>query len=317
MADLVLDEPDRWLIAALQADGRASPERIAAALGLPPRLAGRRLTALLRSGTVRVTAVPPRDPRDRVSVLRVKVLRGRVDVIAAALARRPDVPFVDITSTGDEVSAIIVSCDGARSRLLFDQFAAANAVTQVTAQTVLRVHAEAHRWRLPVPGRQGLDELAASVRHADVIPVPDDEAEARIRRVLERDGRASAAAVAAGSGVPESTVRRRLREMRAAGTLQTSVLVDPARLGLAVDANLILTVPPGRLDEAARALARHPAVHGVLATTGTANLNVAVWLRDLDELYEFITGNLARLGVSAVETVLVGQPVKRPGVPAA
>jgi hypothetical protein len=33
-------------------------------------------------------------------------------------------------------------------------------------------------------------------------------------------------------------------------------------------------------------------MHGVLATTGTANLNVAVWLRDLDEVYEFITGNL-------------------------
>jgi len=105
--------------------------------------------------------------------------------------------------------------------------------------------------------------------------------------------------------------------MRADGTLRTSVLVDPARLGLTVDANLILTVPPGRLDAVARTLARHPTVHGVLATTGAANLNVAVWLRDLEALYDFITGDLAELGVSAVETVLVGQAVKRSGMSAA
>jgi len=55
--------------------------------------------------------------------------------------------------------------------------------------------------------------------------------------------------------------------MRAAGTLLTSVLVDPARLGLPVGAHLIVALPPGRLDPVARALAGHPAVHGVLATS--------------------------------------------------
>ena len=90
---------------------------------------------------------------------------------------------------------------------------------------------------------------------------------------------------------------------------------SPARLGLPVGARLILTVPPGRLDAAARALAAHPAVHGVLATTGIANLHVTVWLRDLDALYEFITVGLADLDVSAAETILVGRVIKRPGMP--
>lgn len=313
MAYLVFDDLDQRLIAALQLDGRASPEKIASALDLAPRVVARRLSALLRGGGVRVTAVRPRDPRERVSVLRVKVLRGKVDAIAFALAQRSDVPFVDISSTGDEISAIIVSTAGTRSRLLFDQFAAADAVTEVTAQTILRVHAEAHHWRLPVLGQRAREMLSPQVQPAAFIPVPADETEARIRAVLADDGRASAAAIAVRAGIPATTVRRRLHAMGEAGTLQSGVLVDPARLGLHVDANLVLTIPPARLDAVASTLASHPAVHGLFATTGVANLNVAVWLPGLDELYNFLTRDLASLDVTAAETVLVGEAVKRPG----
>jgi hypothetical protein len=65
-----------------------------------------------------------------------------------------------------------------------------------------------------------------------------------------------------------------------------------------VDADLLLTVPTARLDPVARALAVHPAVHGVLATTGAANLSVAVWLPGLDQLYDILTQELAALGVT-------------------
>jgi len=39
---------------------------------------------------------------------------------------------------------------------------------------------------------------------------------------------------------------------------------------------------------------------------------IAVWLRNLEHLYQFITGDLAHLGVSNVDTVLIGRTVKRP-----
>jgi len=60
-------------------------------------------------------------------------------------------------------------------------------------------------------------------------------------------------------------------------------------------------------------MAAHPAVHGALATTGPSNLDIAVWLRDLDHLYEFITRDVASLGITSVDTMLVGSAFKRPG----
>ncbi|WP_234355019.1 Lrp/AsnC family transcriptional regulator [Streptomyces rimosus] len=89
--------------------------------------------------------------------------------------------------------------------------------------------------------------------------------------------------------------------------------MDPKRLGLLIDANLLMQVPPDHLDTVGRTLARHPAVHGAFATTGAANLHAAVWVRDLAALYRLITHDLAGLGISGVETLLVGHAVKRPG----
>jgi Lrp/AsnC ligand binding domain len=56
-----------------------------------------------------------------------------------------------------------------------------------------------------------------------------------------------------------------------------------------------------------------PAVHGAGATTGPHNLYAALWLKDLEHLYAFITGTLAELNVDSVDTVLIGHALKRPG----
>ena len=46
---------------------------------------------------------------------------------------------------------------------------------------------------------------------------------------------------------------------------------------------------------------------------GVMMLYAALWLKDLEHLYAFITGTLAELNVDSVDTVLIGHAVKRPG----
>ncbi|WP_229908846.1 winged helix-turn-helix transcriptional regulator [Streptomyces griseosporeus] len=313
MADQVLDIRDQRLIAALQCDGRLTAERAADALGMSPRTVHRRWQALTADGTCRVIALPARPSAVGALLLRIRVLGARRDALAAALAARDDIPFIDLSASGDEILAVSLTRPGTRDHLVFRELPATRAVTSVSADTILHLFAEAADWRHDVLTP---DERAAlTPAGSPTPPAPDqaDQADRDILAVLADDARAPAAAVAARTGRPESTVRRRIARLTATGLLRTHVVVDPRRLGLAIDANVLLRVAPDRLDDAGRALAAHPAVHGAFATTGTANLQAAVWMRDLADLYRFLSQDLAGLGVEAAETVIIGQAVKRPG----
>ncbi|TVT45737.1 AsnC family transcriptional regulator [Amycolatopsis rhizosphaerae] len=307
-----MDEQDLRLIAALQCDGRASTERIARVLGLNVRVARRRLRVLLGDGVVRVVAAPPPERVPAAMSLRVKVLRGRLDAVAAGLAAREDIPFVDVSAAGDEILAVLVGGAQPGNHLVFRQLPATTAVTSVEACTILHLFAAATDWRLDVLTEAERRGLEAGGRFVDR---ELDEIDNAVLAALGEDARLPASTIAARVGEPESTVRRRLLTLRAERQFVTEAFVEPRRLGLPVDANLLVQVPPGRLDEAGRTLARHPAVHGAFAATGAYNLHVAVWMRDLEELYRFVTADLARLGATAAETVLVGRAVKRPGKP--
>ncbi|GAA3043854.1 AsnC family transcriptional regulator [Streptomyces glomeratus] len=308
----VLDERDQRLIAALQCDGRLTAERAGEVLGISPRSAHRRWGALIADRACRVIAMPARPDSVGALFLRIRVLGGRLDALTAALAARSDVAFIDVSASGDEILAISCTRPGTRDHLVFRDLPATRSVTSVSADTVLHVFAEASDWRHSVLSDAERAALTP-VRRPDAAAGAADAVDRDILAALEDDARASAAAVAARTGHPDSTVRRRIARLSRTGRLLTHVVVDPKRLGLFVDADVMMRVAPDRLDSVGRALAAHPAVHGAFATTGTSNLQVAVWLRDLEDLYRFVTRDLGGLGVDGTETVLVGHAVKRPG----
>lgn len=309
--DHMLDDVDRRIVAALQRDGRVSAERLGEVLGFSVATARRRLNNLLANGAVRVSAAAPIPLTVHAMLLRVHVSQGKVDAVAEALVRRPDIALVDVSAGGDEILAILLAGPGPGNRLIFRQLPATTAVAAVEARTVIHVFANASDWRL-----DALTETEqAALTPPAVAPEPRefDQLETDIAAALTTDGRASASAVAARIKHPESTVRRRMAALFDEGHLVTSAMINPALLGLTVDANLWLRVPPAHLDTVGRALGKHPAVHGALATTGPANLHLAVWLRDLDHLYQFITTELADYPINDIDTVLVGRALKRPG----
>ncbi|MFF1906813.1 Lrp/AsnC family transcriptional regulator [Kitasatospora sp. NPDC058218] len=336
--DTVLDLLDRRLVCALQVDGRAETGRIAEVLGVSARTVTRRLARMQQAGLLRVVRMPEvEDAAVGALLLRVRVLRGKVDTIAQALADRPDVPFVDVMLGGQEVGAVMLSDAGARDRLLYGQLPATAAVTETTTHAVLHAFSDAGQWQAgyldeaevaaltpaPAPPAPTVQTPAAQTPTAQTSTAADHPREkppldALDRALLARlsvDARQSHATLAAAVGAPESTVRRRLHRLAAAGLLRTHATVDPRLLGMAVDANLWLDVPPSRLAEVGTALARHPQVHGVFATSGPTNLVATLFCADHGGLYRFLTGTLGPLGVDRAETAIVARAVKRAGVP--
>src|SRR5207237_5316959 len=78
----------------------------------------------------------------------------------------------------------------------------------------------------------------------------------------------------------ESTVRRRIDELRRSGLLVFELDIDNRVLGLNEHALLWLSVEPARLEEAGNALAAHPEIPFAAATTGPTNLVASAVFRD-------------------------------------
>ncbi|MFF9640347.1 Lrp/AsnC family transcriptional regulator [Kitasatospora aureofaciens] len=313
--DSVLDALDRRLVCALQVDGRAEPGRIAEVLGVSARTVTRRLGRMRRAGVLRVVRMPDiEDAAVGALLLRVRVLRGRVDTIARALADRSDIPFVDVMLGGHEVGAVMMSDAGARDRLLYGQLPATGAVTETTTHAVLHAFADAGQWQAGWLTDQEVAALARPPVPRPATPPPLDDLDRALLERLGEDARQSHAVLAGAADAPESTVRRRLHRLDRLGLLRTHATVDPRLLGMAVDANLWLDVPPGRLAEVGAELARHPQVHGVFATSGPTNLLATLFCPDHGGLYRFLTDTLGPLGVTRAETTITARALKRAGV---
>ncbi|MFJ2398000.1 Lrp/AsnC family transcriptional regulator [Streptomyces sp. NPDC087843] len=323
-ADSVLSLTDQRLVAALQWDGRLSAERAAQVLDLSPATVRRRLHAFGADGTVRVVISPVARPRNGGSAgalfLRIRVLRGKLDTIVAALAAREDIPFIDVTTSGDEIFAVARTEPGSRDPLVFRQLPSTQAVTSLESATILHVFRLTSEWRhavltpaelaalSPAPGP---DRGQASSGSPGPYGVDTDPLEQSLIDALTPDARLSAAALAAHTGHPETTVRRRIARLTAQGRLVTQVLVDPRRIGLPIEAKLLLHVAPDHLAAAGRALADHPSVHGAFATSGPSNLHAAAYFPDLAALYGFLSRDLVGLGITQVETAIVSRAAKR------
>ncbi|GAA3518698.1 Lrp/AsnC family transcriptional regulator [Actinocatenispora rupis] len=129
---------------------------------------------------------------------------------------------------------------------------------------------------------------------------------------LATDGRTGYARLAAGTGRSESAVQRRVEQLRRAGALTFPVDVPPAVLGCRTEARLWLSVRPDRLVAVAEAMAGHPELTFLAATTGPTNLVAVAACPDTPALYDYLTGRVAALdGITGVETAPVIRTLKR------
>jgi Lrp/AsnC family transcriptional regulator for asnA, asnC and gidA len=142
--------------------------------------------------------------------------------------------------------------------------------------------------------------------------VQPDELDLQIIALLRVDGRRSNREVARRLGVPEATVRYRVRRLTESGVLKIAAAVDPEHLGYALTAVISLEVDPRRFIEASDTIAAMEQVMWLGITTGASDIILTASFKHQDEMFSFVADELAHIeGIKRVQTSVCMRVVKK------
>jgi DNA-binding Lrp family transcriptional regulator len=312
-----IDELDRRVTHALRINGRAGFREIGAVLGVSDQTVARRYRRLRDEAGLRVVGVPnPVELGYETWVLRLRAAPDTARQIAGALARRPDTSWVSITSGGTEISCNVrVPATADREALLLQKLPQTPRLVSINAHCVI------HHYVGGVVGPDRRDDALTAAEIAALTPTRVaggaahlTDSDAPLLDALSRDGRLSYTDLAAATGWPESTVRRRVQDLFGSGSLYTDVEVDSEVYGYRAMVLLWLSVAPSRVATVGAALAGHEEVVFAAATTGPTNVQVTTACADMPTFYRYATERLGSLdGVQRIESAPVLRHVKQLG----
>ncbi|MHB9759098.1 Lrp/AsnC family transcriptional regulator [Streptomyces sp. BYX5S] len=281
------EEADLALVDALQTDPRAPWSRIGPAVGIDATTAARRWARLERAGLAWVTAYAG-PTTATVAYIEVTCVPGELEELSARLVRLPWVFSAEhVVGDYDLLLSIAASDLPSLGRRVSDDLGRLPGVRTTRTRLSMRLYQEGSGWKvraLAPAGRARLGGAGPTGTRAAPPPAfrPRDEVDLALLRELGDNGRAGYAELAAAVGVGESTVRRRLaRELRDREIVLRCDLAQQLA-GWPALATYRATVPHGELDRTGAALARLPQTRLCASVTGSCNLLLSVWLRDLD-----------------------------------
>ncbi len=310
-----VDDLDRRIIAALQIDGRASWRRIAAVLREPERTVARRGLRLLAGGMVTVTGLVT---HGETVIVRLNCRPGSVRETALAAARWDDTIFSYVLAGPMDCVAEVQCRPEQLGQLMLEQVPALPGLVSQHVSPVLRYFRTVHEWH---PGILNADEANALARFptpAEQVTPPELELgpeERRILQALAEDGRRTHEELALLAGVSEATARRRVEALTRSGVVSIRASVEPALLGLPVEALLWIRTRPDQVEGVGRMLVDSPLVRYCAVVMGEYQLLVDVTQPSKQALHEYLTGAPWVGRVEAMQSHLVVEAFKRSAAP--
>ncbi|GAB3266540.1 Lrp/AsnC family transcriptional regulator [Arthrobacter pigmenti] len=309
----LLDPLERRIVGALQMDERVSWRRMAEVLGEPERTVTRRGTELLESGVVQVTGLRP--PTATV-IVGIQSAAGTIRTTANAMAARPDCTFsYTLTGSMDCVAEIATQADRMPS-LLMDEIPGTMGLVRAVSYPIMRYFRTIRSWQ---PSLLTEPEAAAlrSDRETEIVQLetfPELNAvDNRIVDALCQDGRMTYERLARMAGVSDATARRRAEWLLRHDRVHLRAVVEPAVLGLPVEALLWIRTDPQNVDVVGRQVASSPLVRYAAAVAGDYQIVADVTARDPAALYSAVTQAPWAANASSVDTTLVLNAIKRGG----
>lgn len=132
------------------------------------------------------------------------------------------------------------------------------------------------------------------------------ETDKAIIRQLQQHARMSYAELSRATGIPESTVRRRMDRLQQRGIIEFAMVADPSRLGYDLRSMIGLRVELAKLQVIADQLRQMAEVTFAGFVTGNFDIVIQVVVQSQDELVEFLTKRLSQIeGVRSTETFVM------------
>lgn len=330
------DRLDRLLLQALRIDGRMPFARFARLMDVSEQTVARRYRRMHGAGLTRVIGlVDPAAVGESSWNVRIQVRPGAALTLAEALARRPDVGWVTLTSGGSElICSLRARTRDLRDELLVHRLPGTAQVIGLSALALLHRFDDTDGF---VPGTERLgDDVRSAVlaaapgggaRSADsrsattvpgwdglLRPVSLSAQDDAMLAELAADGRAPAVQLAAATGWTPIRANRRLDELVAAGLLYFDTDIAMRPFGFHEQAFLWLTIDPTHLLAAGGIAARMPEVTFAAASTGATNLMLSVACTDNAHLFRVVTDRLGSIpGIQGLEISPVLRRIKQAG----
>ena len=297
----MIDELDLALVDALRVDPRAPWSRLADPLGVDPATLSRRWARLTAAGDAWVTCYPSTDRLGYglTALVEVECLADQVSALAARLAQDPQAATVEVVTGGADLLLTVGAIDpSGLTGYVLDRIGTLPGVLRTRTSLVERTVREGSRWhdgaldasqREAIAGRGHVpggtpggtaDATAGKGRAADR-QITEDRS---LLMALGEDGRMPYAELAQRTGLPATTVRRRLAELRDSGRVVLRCDASPRLSGHPIGMHLWLELPADRLEPATAWFAGLPQTRMCGVTVGSTNLNVYLMARHLPEL---------------------------------
>jgi Lrp/AsnC family transcriptional regulator for asnA, asnC and gidA len=144
-----LDDVDRRIIGALQADGRRPYSRIAAELDVSESVVRYRAQKLEQAGVLQVVGIadPLRIGFDRMALLGLKVRPGSLDAVCTAITAFPETSYVAAIAGSFDVIVEVVCRDTVHfTELLTQRVHHVDGIVSAESFLVLEIHKMAYGW---------------------------------------------------------------------------------------------------------------------------------------------------------------------------
>ncbi|MFJ4436254.1 Lrp/AsnC family transcriptional regulator [Streptomyces sp. NPDC088923] len=293
------DTLDNHILHALHVAPRAPFRLVGEVVGASEQTVARRFRAMSRAGTVRVVGlVNPAVHGLASSVVRISLRPDRLDALAEAVTRLPEVSFANITSGGSEIVCSLETPHDGRVPDVLRRLARFPGVQKVDTRMILHTYSPPGAdWASLGPSLP--EDAVARLQERYPRPVPQGPPveprpeDAPLLAVLAEDGRASQATLAERTGWTPGRVARRIETLERTGTLFYDVDLIPERLGYPYGAAVWLRTTPAHLHASGTGVAALPRVVFAAATSGEQNLMAIAMGTDAADFYDFLTHSLA------------------------